>query len=126
MNLKEAVLTAKIMRGSGDSGETIHVNVTGASPSIAAQDSRFYICDTTITALEISSIPDEGIFSVLFKAGSTAPQITGPACITYRESDAIEPSKWNEINYHCFKIDNTQFCQGVMLAIEGPAPEGGS
>ena len=112
MNLKEAVLTAKIMRGSGDSGETIHVNVTGAAPSIAAQDSRFYICDTTITALEISSIPDEGIFSVLFKAGSTA--------------DEVQASKWNEISYHCFKIGSEQFCQGMMGAVDGPAPEGGS
>lgn len=126
MNLKEAVLTAKILRGSGDSGETIHVNVTGASPSIAAQKNQFYICNSTITALTISSIPDEGLFNILFKAGTTAPQITGPACISYREDDEVQASKWNEISYHCFKIGSAQFCQGLMVAVDGPAPEGGS
>ena len=110
----------------GDSGGTIRVNVTGASPSIAAQDSRFYICDTTITALTISSIPDEGLFNILFKAGTTAPQITGPACISYREDDEVQASKWNEISYHCFKIGSKQFCQGMMGAVDGPAPEGGT
>lgn len=125
MSLLQALIAAKLSdgRGEGGSDETMYTYVTGASPSIAAQKNKFYICSSTITALTISSIPEEGLFNILFKADATAPQITGPACILYREDDEVQASKWNEISYNCFKIGNNQFCQGLMVAVDGPAPE---
>lgn len=121
MKLLSAAIMAKIaVKGSSSGGAVGYVEIEGATPSIAAQDEMCYVCSSTVTSLTISSIPETGIFSIIFKAGSTAPQITGPACIVYRENDEVQASKWNEVSYSCFKIGNTQYCQGLIVSFDDP------
>lgn len=122
MKLLSAAILARIASGSGNGGNsTSYVEVTGATPSIAAAIDTTYVCTSTVTALTLSSLPEEGIFSIIFKAGSTAPQITAPSCLVYREDDEVTASKMNELNVNCFKIGNTQFAQGLICAFDEPA-----
>lgn len=122
MKLLSAAIMARIAgNGNGNGGSGEYVDVTGATPSIAAEDEKCYVCSSTVTALTISSIPEKGLFSIIFKAGSTAPQITGPACIVYRDGNEVEKNKMNEISYNCFKVGNTQYCQGLMVAFDEPS-----
>ncbi|MBQ2454984.1 MAG: hypothetical protein II499_02715 [Firmicutes bacterium] len=123
MKLLSAAIMARIAAGGNGSGnsDTKYIAVTGATPSIAAVKDACYVCESTVTALTISSIPEEGIFEIIFKAGSTAPQITGPACIVYREYDEVTASKMNEVSYNCFKIGNTQYAQGMICPFDEPA-----
>lgn len=122
MKLLSAAIMARIGSGNGSGGGgTSYVEVNGATPSIAAERGKAYLCTSTVTALTISSLPEEGIFSIIFKAGSTAPQITAPSCLVYREDDEVTASKMNELNVNCFKIGNTQFAQGLICAFDEPA-----
>lgn len=125
MKLLSAAIMARIGSGNGSGGgNETYVEVTGATPSIAAERNKEYVCTSTVTALTISSLPEEGIFSIIFKAGSPVPQITAPSCLVYREndnSDEVISSKMNELNVNCFKIGNTQYAQGIICAFNEPA-----
>ena len=122
MKLLSAAIMARIGSGNGSGGDNAaYVEVTGATPSIAAERNKIYVCSSTVTALTLSSLPEEGIFSIIFKAGSTAPQITAPSCLVYRENDEVTASKMNELNVNCFKIGNTQYAQGLICAFDEPA-----
>ena len=122
MKLLSAAIMARIASGNGSGGDSnSYVEVTGATPNIAAAKNKAYICTSTVTALTISSIPEEGVFEIIFMAGSTAPQITAPSCLVYREDDEVTASKMNELNVNCFKIGNTQFAQGIICAFDEPA-----
>jgi hypothetical protein len=98
-----------------------YVDVLGATPAIAAESDVTYICTSTVTALTISSIPEEGIFAIIFKAGNTAPQITGPSCLVYRDGTEIVANKINELSVRCFKIGNMQCAQGLNAPFNEPA-----
>ncbi len=119
MNLLSALFTN--LNGSRSGGAESYVEVTGETPSIIAEAEKAYLCSAIVTALTISSIPEKGIFSIIFKAGSTPPQITGPACIVYWENNGVETDKMNEISYHCFKIGNDQYCQGLIASFDDPS-----
>lgn len=122
MRLLSAAILARIASGSGNGGNsTSYVEVTGATPSIAAAEGTTYVCTSTVTALTISSIPEEGLFEIIFKAGDTVPQITGPSCLVYRDGNEIVKNKMNELSFNCFKIGNTQYAQGVIAPFDEPA-----
>lgn len=113
------VLIAKKLGGSGG-GEDKYVHVAGTTPSIAAQKDTTYICDDTVTALTISSMPSEGLFGIIFEAGATEPQITAPAYVVYHENSKITKSKINELSYQCFSLGVTQCAQGVICEFDAP------
>lgn len=122
MKLLSAAIMARIGSGNGSGGGNAdYVEVTGATPSIAAAKDTTYVCTSTVTALTLSSLPEEGLFEIIFKAGDTVPQITGPSCLVYRDSQEIAKNKMNELSFNCFKIGNTQYAQGLLAPFDEPA-----
>lgn len=100
MNLKEAVLTAKIMRGSGGSGGAVLsvngktgavmltaadvgaeeaatvVAVSGTTPTIEPQANTIYSCGE-VASLTISNPPATGKYSIVFFSGATPTTTVG-------------------------------------------------
>lgn len=122
MNLMSSVIMSKISgSGSGGGGgEDKYVHVAGTTPTIAAQKGTTYICDDTITALTLSSLPSEGGVHIVFAAGSTAPQITAPAYVVYREDDEITKNKINEVDIMCYQIGTDRYALGLICAFDAP------
>lgn len=121
MNLKEAVLTAKIMRGSSGSGgsvtsvngktgavkltaadvgaaeaETV-VEVSGTTPTITPIHNRIYNCGE-VTSLTISNPPATGTYSVIFTSGATATDLSIPPDVKMPDGFTVEANKRYEIN----------------------------
>lgn len=76
--------------------------VSGATPSVAAADNRLYNCGE-VTTLTITSLPDNGLFTVLFASGATATQIVWPqdATVELPEGQTIEANRIYELSVRC-------------------------
>lgn len=117
MNLMSALFNK--LNGS-TTEERSYTEVSGATPSIAAERGAVYLCTTQVTSLTLSSLPDEGFFVVIFEAGSTPPQISAPNYLVYRQGDEVEKNKINELNINCFKVGVDRFAQALMAAFDKP------
>lgn len=102
MDNKELVILAgKPAGGPGGGGETV-VTVSGATPSIEAADNTLYDCGE-LSTLTITSMPDNGLFTVLFASGATATQIVWPqdATVELPEGQTIEANRIYELSVRC-------------------------
>lgn len=81
--------------------ETVET-VSGATPSIAANDNTLYDCGE-LSTLTITSMPDNGLFTVLFASGATATQIVWPqdATVELPEGQTIEANRIYEMSVRC-------------------------
>lgn len=126
MNLLSAALVARIASGSGGGGgggDVNFVEVEGTAPVINAESGTTYVCTSEVSDVTIADIPEEGTFEIIFAAGSTAPQISGPSCLVWKEDCEIETDKMNEINILCFQIGGNQYAQGVIAFFDIPTVE---
>lgn len=83
----------------GDSGSMNVQQISGATPSIIAEENGRYVCGTVST---ISITPcAQGICDVQFTSGSTATVLTVPNTVIFPEwfdSEALETDKVYEIS----------------------------
>lgn len=120
MNLKEAVLMAKIMRGSGGSGAVQSVNgktgavlltaedvgaaaaetvveVSGTTPTITPENNTIYNCGE-LASLTISNPLATGAYSVKFTSGSTPTDLSIDPAIKMPDGFSVDANKIYEIN----------------------------
>ena len=124
MNYAENLILQKMAgpgTGSGSGAEQT-VTVSGATPSVAAEDNTLYLCASELTSLTVSSIPLSGLFEIIFASGSTAPEVTMPENVLLPNGVIVEADTVYDLSVRVCSVGG----QTVGLAaIHGwPMPEG--
>ena len=80
-----------------EASEMNEVEVSGTTPTIAAENNIAYICGE-VTTLDITSFPEDGTFIVEFDSGTTATVLEIDDGITMPEDFTVEANYHYEIN----------------------------
>lgn len=98
------------------------VSVSGATPSIAAEIDTAYICAAEVSSLTVTTGASSGIFEVVFKAGSTAPEITLPQNVLLPDGFDFDSDTYYDLSVRMCTVGG----DSVGLAAVGswPVPAG--
>ena len=80
-----------------DTSGTKTVTVTGATPSIEAEDNTIYECGE-VTSLTVSDFPETGEFVIVFTSGGTAATLSMAEGIVMPDDFAVETNTRYEIS----------------------------
>lgn len=93
MNLLDA-----IMQHSLSASSEKHVVISGTAPNIVAQANTVYLCSETVTSLNVSSVPETGLFEIIFVSGSPAAELCLPDSVILQEDTRIKENHIYELS----------------------------
>lgn len=101
------------------------VTVSGATPTIQAADNTLYLFSSAVTSITVSSLPESGLFELVFLSGSTATEIIGPAgqSISLAEGCEIAADKVNDVSIRVCSVGGVTMALATVGTWEAPAAE---
>lgn len=117
-----ALMVSNSESGPGPSGETT-VEVSGVSPTIQAADNTLYLFSDAVTSITISSLPESGLFELVFLSGSTETEIIGPAgqSISLAEGCEIAADMVNDMSIRVCSVGGSVMALATVGTWEAPA-----